>query len=158
MHSFRQLLLAVLAAALAPTAAIAAGAVKAAFVEEAVPSRPFSAHMDLSRSTPTALFGPVSGILGLTSITLTNNSSVVQKVVFFSVRIALAGTDTCTGTPTGRGHTYAEVYVPPMATLHLPFPTPAVVTPVDGVTCILATIENLPAEDATQVYVYGLVN
>src|SRR5471032_3349278 len=61
--------------------ALAAGAIKAAYVEEVIPSRTFSGRMQVLNTTNSV--GPGTGIFGITSLTLTNFDSTQQQVFIF---------------------------------------------------------------------------
>ena len=70
IHRIFALALAGAGALLAAVPAFAAGGIKAAYVEQVIPSRTFSDSMVVLNS-PTSV-GPGTGILGITSLTLTN--------------------------------------------------------------------------------------
>src|ERR1700761_7202179 len=68
-----------LAGASAP--AFAAGSLKAAYVEEVIPAHTYTGHMTVLNSTTSV--GPGTGILGITSLTLTNFDTQPQQVFIF---------------------------------------------------------------------------
>jgi hypothetical protein len=133
--------------------AFAAGTLKAAYVEQVIPARTFSDSMVVLNS-PTSV-GPGTGILGITSLTLTNFDTSPQQVFIFVPTFAGG---TC-GSPVIGGSTpRIQVYVQALSTMHLTYPTPWVVNPVNNVTCIAAEVTTLLHGGSVEVDVNGVVN
>ena len=155
-----QLALATLAgaAALAGTAtpAFAAGALKAAYVEDVIPSKTFTGRMQVLNATSSV--GPGTGILGITSITLTNFDTSPQQVFLF-VPIFSGGGCGSGGTNIVGGTTpQMTVYVQPQSTLHLAYPTPMVINPFANITCIAAEVTTLLHGGSVEIDINGVVN
>lgn len=149
-----------LAAALAglaasSTPALAAGSIRAAYVEQVIPGRTFTDSVTVLNSSRAT--GPVTGILGVSSITLTNFDTSAQQVFVF-VPIFSGGATTCSGTIVGGMAPNFTVYVPPQSTLHLPLPTPLVISPASGPTCIAAQVTTILHGGSVQMLVNGVVN
>jgi hypothetical protein len=119
----------------ASSAALAASGIEADYVEEAIPSRTFSGSLILNASAGVAsTVGPVSGVLGVTSITITNHYSV-------SMLLDVTPNPACAPLPGLGGNPQVSVWVPPRSTLHLTDPTPLVFNPTQGAHC-LAVVGN----------------
>ena len=131
----------------------AAGTIKAAYVETAIPSRTYFGHMSVLNAVTST--GPGTGVLGVTSLTLTNFDSTAQQVFIFT---PLFAGSTCSSPVVGGGNPQMTVYVPPQATLHLTFPTPLVFNPVDGLTCIGAEVTTLLHGGSVHIEVNGVIN
>ena len=126
-------------------------AVRAAFVEVVIPSQPFNDTLILKTGI-TAVSGPDTGTLGVTSFTISNFSLLNQTVFIFSP--AVSGTGGCRfSTVVGGGSPSINVFVPPQQTIQLTYPTPLVFPSVGGHTC-------LAAQSGTEVdvLVNGFVN
>lgn len=143
-----------------PGPARAAGAIRAAFVEAVIPSRPFSALVTVSPSA-TPLVGPSAGVLGVTSLTLSNNTSTPSGVTL-NVLAVPDGID-CESASFSQGIILyrAAAHVPPVQTLQLVYPSPWVIgaglsVPAGRHVCLGA--ELLGAVGAITVHVNGLVN
>jgi hypothetical protein len=108
-------------------------AIKAAFVEVVMPSKPFFAFLVSSSSAIPQGAGPGEGTLGVTNITVSNSGSEVNGVQIFQ-----PVTDNCSN-PTTRnieGGPLFLVFVQPQQTVTLPFPTPLVFAQTGGRSCI----------------------
>ena len=121
MRAFPALVCAALAA-LSLTPALAA--TKAALVEQAFPSRPYNGAV--SGSAGYVSVGPgAAGILGATSITLTNLGNTERSVFVFAP--VFADGQTCGSTNVvGGGYPRFYVKVPANQTVHLTYPSPLV--------------------------------
>jgi hypothetical protein len=107
-------------------------AIKAAFVEVVMPSKPFFAFLNSSSLIPQGA-GPGEGTLGVTNITVSNSGSEANGVQIFQ-----PVTDNCSN-PTTRnieGGPLFLVSVQPQQTVTLPFPTPLVFAQTGGRSCI----------------------
>lgn len=138
-------------AALAP-AAWAAGSIKAAYVEQVIPGKTFYDSQSVQNS-PVSL-GPDTGILGVSSITLTNFDTSPQQVFIFAP--VLSGS--CGSGVIGGSTPRMQVYVPAQATLHLTYPTPLVFAGVSGHTCVAAEVTTLLHGGSVEIDVNGVVN
>ncbi len=133
------------------TAPKVSAAIKAAFVEVVIPSRPFfgrmSVNLDAAAST-----GPDTGTLGVTNITVTNFGSTVQIVDIFAPQIPSGG---CGGTPQGGVDPFIVIQMQPASTQTFTYPTPLVFPGVQGHTCVGAATSSPIFVD---VAVTGFVN
>jgi hypothetical protein len=145
--------IAALAGGIAP--AYAAGSIKAAYVEEVIPSRTYSGHMFVVNTASS--MGPGTGIFGVTSLTLTNFDTSPQQVFIF-VPIFSAGGCGISGNIIGSTAPQMTVYVPAQSTLHLTYPTPLVVNPYAGITCIAAQVTTLLHGSSVEIDVNGVIN
>lgn len=143
-----------------PGPARAAGAIRAAFVEAVIPSKPFSALVTASPSA-TPFVGPSAGVLGVTSLTLSNNTSTPSGVTLNVVAIP-DGID-CENANFSQGVILfrAAAHVPPLQTLQLTYPSPWVIgaglsVPAGRHVCLAAEVLN--SVSAITVHVSGLVN
>jgi len=148
--------LACAAAALFAGPASAAGSLKAAYVEEVIPAHTYTGHMTLLNSTNS--IGPGTGILGITSITLTNFDNTAQQVFIFIPIYSGAGCGAGGSTIIGGTTPQMTVYVQPYATLHLTYPTPLVINPYAGNTCIAGEVTTLLHGGSVTMDVNGVVN
>ena len=146
-----------LAAAGIALPAVAAGSLKAAYVEEVIPAHTYTGHMTLLNATNS--IGPGTGILGVTSITLTNFDNVEQQVFIFVPIYSGAGCG-AGGSSSIIGGTTPQmtVYVQPHQTLHMPYPTPLAINPYAGNTCIAAEVTTLLHGGSVTMDVNGVVN
>ena len=157
------LALACLAGALALGAsapACAAGSIKAAYVEQVIPSRPWSGHTQFTNA-PSAIGPGFSGnLLGVTSITLTNFDSTEQQVFIFSALLGTASPAGCASNIVGGGDPAMQVYLKPHETLHLTYPTPLVFSPglAVGGLCIAAEVTTTLHGGAVEMDVNGVIN
>ena len=142
----------VLAGTSAP--AFAAGAIKAAYVEQVIPSKTWYGSMSVLNTTNS--MGPGTGILGITSITLTNFDSSPQQVFVFTPIFASGGI--CGSPIIGGSDPRLQVYVQPNSTLHLTYPTPLVVSPISGNTCIAAEVTTQLHGGSVEIDVNGVIN
>ena len=138
----------------APASALAAGGIKAAFLEEVIPSHTFTGRMQVLNAVQS--MGPGTGVLGVSSITLTNFDTSAQQVFIF-VPIFSGGSG-CTGSVIGGTVPQMTVYVPPQSTLHLAYPTAFVINPYQGRTRIAAEVTRLLHGGSVEVDVNGVVN
>jgi hypothetical protein len=152
-------LLALAAGALTLAALPAQAAVKAALVEDVMPSRPWKFSSTLQPPYFfTRVFGPGStGILGITSITATNTDVVPRRVRFVSWAVDGATGD-CNGNFLGVGGVIADVFVPARSTTHLAFPSAYVLDPIRGLTCIRAETDFGSANADVPYIVNGFLN
>ena len=146
----------VLAGASAP--AFAAGTLKAAYVEEVIPARTFSGRMQVL-NTPNSV-GPGAGtaILGITSLTLTNFDASPQQVFIFVPIFSGGGCGSGGSNVIGGTTPQFTVYVQPQQTLHLAYPTPLVINPYQGITCIAAEVTTLLHGGSVEIDVNGVIN
>ena len=136
--------------------ALAAGSLKAAYVENVIPSRTFSGRMQVLNTTKS--MGPGTGVLGVTSITLTNFDTQPQQVFIFVPIFSGGGCGTGGANIVGGTEPQMTVYVRPQETLHLAYPTPLVINPFAGITCIAAEVTTLLHGGSVEVDVNGVVN
>ena len=134
-----------------PVVALAAGGIKAAYVEEVIPSRTYAGRLTLNAFAPARSIGPGSGVLGVTSMTITNFGPGIANVQISSIKTANPG---CAGLADPGGDPQVVVLVPPLSTLHLTYPTPLVFNPVQGVTCIAADASG----GSVILHINGVVN
>lgn len=144
------------AAAVFSGPACAAGSLKAAYVEQVIPSHTYFGHMTVVNGTNSV--GPGTGILGISSITLTNFDSSPQQVFIFIPSYSGAGCGAGGSTIIGGSSPQMQFYVQPNSTLHLPFPTPLVINPYLGNTCIAAEVTTLLHGGSVTMDVNGVVN
>lgn len=120
----------------APTAV--AAAVKGAYVEAILPSKPYKISVDaLSPSVPGVqadelVFAAGDGAVGITSITVTNNDSFAKSL---TVSEPPSGSGHACGTPVSTTASSFVIRVPGTSTVHLAFPSPLVFSAVNGHTC-----------------------
>ena len=138
----------------APVTALAAGGIKAAFVEEVIPSHTFYDSMSV-RNTTTAV-GPGSGVLGVTSLTITNFDNTAQQVFIFAP--IFSGGTGCTGGVIGGSTPRMQLYVQPLSTMHLSYPSPLVFNPFQGRTCVAAEVTTQLHGGSVEIDVNGVVN
>jgi hypothetical protein len=136
------------------TSALAAGGIKAAYVEQVIPSKTWYGSTTVLNTTTS--IGPGTGILGITSITLTNFDSSPQQVFVFTPVYASGGI--CGSTVVGGSDPRLQVYVPGLTTLHLTYPTPLVVSPISGNTCIAAEVTTQLHGGSVEMDVNGVIN
>jgi hypothetical protein len=140
----------------APTLAQAAGSIKAAYVEEVIPAKTYAGTVFLTSGSKVAGPGAGAGVLGISSITLTNYDASAQQV-FIYTPVFSNPSDGCNGTVVGGTSPQRTVIVQGKSTLHLPFPTPLVVNPVSGNTCIAAEVTTTHT-GAVEVNFVGVLN
>ncbi len=130
-------------------------------VQQAIPGQPFFATIV---PPPGGLLAPggeqsvgpgASGRLAVTNITITNlsTSSGTQEVNVFATAVS-PGSTTC-GQVTGGAGDIVKLMVPQGQTLTVSYPTPLVLTPINGVSCL--TAEANVVDSTIQVYVTGFV-
>jgi len=150
------LALATIAGALAAAPVAAAGSIKAAYVEQVIPAHTYTGHMTVLNGTNSV--GPGTGILGISSLTLTNFDTQPQQVFIFVPIYAGAGCGAGGSTIIGGTTPQMTVYVQPQSTLHLTYPTPLVINPYAGNTCIAAEVTTLLHGGSVTIDVNGVVN
>ena len=138
----------------ASSAALAAGSIKAAYVEQVIPAKSFYGSMHTLNTVQS--IGPGSGILGVSSITLTNFDTAPQQVFIFNP-VFNAG-ETCGSTVIGGGGPQLTVYVQPRSTLQLNYHSPLVFNPINGKTCIAAEVTTPLNGGSVEIDVNGFVN
>lgn len=136
-----------------------AAAIRAAFVEVVIPSKPFYESMTIVNGRPTAI-GPDAGTWGVTNITLTNYDASPQQVFIFLPVLASGGTAGCESVFVGGSSPppRMQIYVQPQQTLVIPYPTPLVFSGVNGHTCIAAEMTTLLHGGSVEIDVNGFVN
>ncbi len=136
--------------------AAAAGSIKAAYVEEVIPAHTYTGHMTLLNAVNS--IGPGTGILGITSITLTNFDTSPQQVFIFVPIYSGAGCGAGGSTVIGGTTPQMTFYVQPLQTLHLTYPTPLVFNPYAGNTCVAAEVTTLLHGGSVTMDVNGVLN
>jgi hypothetical protein len=142
--------------AMVPTTAVAAGSIKAAYVETVIPSKSYSGSINLSNNSRLS-FGPNTGVLGISSLTLTNYSATAQQVFIFEPIFGAAATD-CYAPIIGAGGPQMTLIVQGNSTLHLTYPSPLVYSPLGGHTCIGAEVTTLLGGGSIEIVVNGFLN
>ena len=153
---FPLLSLAAVAAAVALAPAHAAGGLKAAYVEEVIPTHTYTGRMQVLNSTKS--MGPGTGVFGVTSLTLTNFDTQVQQVFIFVPIFSGGGCGSGGSNIVGGAEPQMTVYVQPQSTLHLNYPTPMVINPFNNITCIAAEVTTLLHGGSVEIDVNGVVN
>jgi hypothetical protein len=138
----------------------AAGAIRAAYVEAVIPSKPFSVLVTASH-TLTPFVGPSVGVLGVTSLVLSNGTSRSSGVTLNVVSVP--DSIDCEHATLFDGIIYFRVaaYVPPLQTLQLTYPSPWVIgagLPAQAGQHMCLAFEILDAVSSITVHVSGLVN
>lgn len=110
--------------------AFAAGGIRAAYVETVVPARPLSEFL----ANGTLASGAANGVLGITSLTLVNSGTTKTPVFIFA--IGVVGPTCNSPEVSGTARLLAYVDVQADSTMHLTYPSPLVVTPINGFSCI----------------------
>ena len=136
--------------------AAAAGALKAAYVENVIPSHTYTGRMQVLNATKS--MGPGTGIFGITSLTLTNFDTQPQQVFIFVPIFSGGGCGTGGSNIVGGTEPQMTVYVPPQSTLHLSYPSPMVINPFNNITCIAAEVTTLLHGGSVEIDVNGVVN
>ena len=131
----------------------AAGGIKAAYVESVIPSHTFSGRIT-ALNAPVSL-GPGSGVLGVSSMTLTNFDSGPQQVFIFAPTF---NGGNCGSPVIGGSDPTMQVIVQGYSTLHLTFPTALVFSPINGITCVAAEVTTLLHGGSVEFDVNGVVN
>lgn len=108
----------------------AAGVVRAALVELVFPSKPISELL----ANGTVASGSATGVLGVTSLTLSNDNPTRTTVIIFATSVV--GPTCDSPEVSGTRRVLAFVPVPAESTMHLTYPSPLVVTPTNGFSCI----------------------
>jgi len=136
----------------------AAGGIKAAYVELVIPGKTWSGSMQVLNTTNSIGPGPNGGILGITSITLTNFDTSPQQVFLFVPIFASGGCGTGGSNISGGTTPQMTVYVQPQATLHLTYPTPLVISPYQNITCVAAEVTTQLHGGSVEIDVNGVIN
>jgi hypothetical protein len=136
----------------------AAQNLKQTVVELLFPSRPFQGQLVEPDVNPrfTAI-GPAQGTLGVTSLIVSNTAGIPQIVEIFQATMSPDSHD-CSGTVTNTtlpDRIFMRMRLEANQTISLPFPSPWVFTPINGLSCI-AMGSTDPA--TVEVYVTGFVN
>ena len=134
----------------------AAGTIKAAYVEEVIPSHTYSGRMQVLNAVKS--LGPGTGIFGITSLTLTNFDTQPQQVFIFVPIFSGGGCGSGGSNVVGGTEPQMTVYVQPQQTLHLSYPTPLVINPFANITCIAAEVTTLLHGGSVEIDVNGVVN
>ena len=137
--------------------ACAAGSLKAAYVEEVIPAKTWSGRMTVVNSAVAMGPGANGGILGVTSITLTNFDTSPQQVFLFSPVMSGSGCGVGSNV-VGGGTPNMIVYVQPQSTLHLTYPTPLVFSPQSGNTCFAGEVTTVLHGGSVEIDVSGVIN
>ncbi len=145
--------IALLVGSMACAPAQAAGGIKAAYVEPVIPSHTFSGRIT-AFNTPVSI-GPGTGVLGVSSLTLTNFDSGPQQVFLFA---PVFGSGSCGSPVIGGSDPTMQVIVQGYSTLHLTFPSPLVFNPVNGVTCVAVEVTTILHGGSVELDVNGVVN
>jgi hypothetical protein len=138
------------------TAPKLAAAIKAAYVEVVIPSRPFAGSMQATNTKVSV--GPDTGTLGVSNLTLTNFDSAAQQVFIFQPTFAFGGCGGSGAAINGGSTPQMQVYVQPFSTLVIPYPTPLVFPGFGGHTCVAAEVTTVLHGGSVQIDVTGFVN
>jgi hypothetical protein len=134
--------------------AMAAGSIKAAYVETVIPAKTFYGTLFLTSGPKATGPGVSGGILGISSITITNFDAQPQQVFFSTPIFSGPG---CNASIIGGTNPQLTVIVQGRSTLQLTFPTPLVVNPQNGATCLSAEVTT-GHTGAVEVNFIGVVN
>lgn len=148
-------LIAVIALGISITPKVSA-AIKAAFVEIAIPSNPFYGSISLLND-PVSI-GPNTGTLGITNLTLTNFDSTKQQVFLFAPVFSTGGCGGPSADIIGGAGPQIQVYLQPQETLTISYPSPLTFRGVSGHTCIAAQVTTILHGGSVVVDVNGFVN
>jgi hypothetical protein len=130
--------------------------IKTAVVEIVLPSKPFFGQTAVTVNNIHYGTGTEEGTLGITNLVATNFSSNVSTVRIYQPVLG-AGASTCFGPIAGSRGPFSismTLRLQPNQTLNIPFPTPLVIPPQEGHSCIAA--EGPPG--FFEVSVIGFVN
>jgi hypothetical protein len=144
--------------AVAGAPALAAGSLKAAYVEQVIPARTWSGRMQVLNATNSVGPGANGGILGITSLTLTNFDTSPQQVFIFVPIFSGGGCGSGGSNIVGGSTPQMTVYVQPQSTLHLAYPTPLVIGPSANITCVAAEVTTLLHGGSVEIDVNGVLN
>jgi hypothetical protein len=100
------------------------------------PAKPFVADINLTDNSKKAV-GPGVGTLGVTSLTISNFSSLLETLFIFAPVLSGAS---CSASVTGGGEPAMLLELEPKKTLQLTFPTPLVFNKISGVSCLAAEV------------------
>jgi hypothetical protein len=106
-----------------------------------IPTHPFFGRIDGDGSQ--RAMGDVAGMIGVTSVLITNSTNTYQRINFFNaVASDPANCPNATATAIGGAFPYMYLNVEPLKTTQYTFPTPLVFTSVNsgGITCIGAGV------------------
>lgn len=121
-----------------PSSAATSGSPKPVYVETVIPGKPFLQVVKIvtGEVINSVTTGPGVGVLGISSITITNTSTFVSDV-YISTQPLVTGSSCATGVASTYGSQVILLSVPGNATLHIPYPTPLVIiAPSTSLTCI----------------------
>ena len=139
--------------------AMAAGGIRAAYVEEVIPSRTYASGVELDNIGILLPLKPAAGVLGISSVTVTNGDATIARVILSA--ITTTGPN-CTGSLSDRKIVYQVMQVQPQTSQHLTFPTPIpfVLPDASGTTCVGVSRDAAPpfATGFVYVFVTGVVN
>ena len=140
------------------TAPKISAAIKAAYVQLVLPDRPWTDVAGLGSSPGTAITGPGTGTLGVTSVTISNSDPNPQRVFLFSPTFAGGASGPC-ATATQVGVVGFYLTVPGNATLHLPYPSPMVFSAAAGSSpCLGITSTNPSRTGGLDMNFTGYIN
>lgn len=128
-------------------------AIRATFVEVVIPSQPFYGSIQASPGSGDHSIGPGTGILGVTNITVSNFNSTRTFVSIFAPIFSGGG---CGSPIIGAVGPAQTIWVQPLSTQTITYPTPMVFAGAGGHTCIAAGA--LSPSDNLEINVSGFVN
>jgi hypothetical protein len=120
------------------TAPRVSAAIRATFVEVVIPSTPFYGKMRLTPQAYLSSIGPDTGTLGITNIIVTNFDATTNEVFIFAP--LFAGAAGCGSAVTGGTSLNFTIVLQPHSTQTISYPTPLVWGPIQGHSCIGASI------------------
>jgi hypothetical protein len=131
-------------------------AIRATLVEVVIPSRPYNVTPTFD-SLAFKVFGPDSGALGVTTITLANFSPATETMSLFQAGVING--DCTSGTVVSLNQPAMNFILQPNTTLVIPYASPLVFTGIGGHTCIYAQVTPDPgAGHRIEMGVTGFVN
>lgn len=143
-----------------PGHAQAAGAIRAAYVETVIPGKPFSAVFQPNAGAVST--GPSTGVLGVTSVTITSFGSTQAATMVLQVESVPEGVN-CGGAGTILTDLQQRLLlrVQPNQTLHLTYPSPWVigaglVVPAGQHLCLAG--QQIGGDGPVYIHVNGFVN
>jgi hypothetical protein len=126
-------------------------AIRGAFVEVVIPSKPFFGTLTTNFFQPST--GPDTGTLGVTSLTVTNFDPTAHLISINAPVFSSGSCSTQSSEILGPAAPNLLIYAQPLATQTITFPTPLVFAGVQGHTCV-----GILGPGSIQVYVTGFVN
>jgi hypothetical protein len=146
-----------LGTAMTPTTAVAAGSIKAAYVETVIPSKPYTFNIWVDSEPLPTTFGPFTGVLGISSLTITNYGAMAQQASIYIAPTYFPDATSCSTSVKNYGSPLMTLIVQGNSTLHVPFPSPLVINSVaSGHTCMGTLISGLGG--AVEIVVNGILN